>query len=85
MNNAFLHDNLTEDVYMQQPPDFIDPFLPTHVCRLKKAIKGSNKLLKHGIKLLTYLLLSMVLFNQGPILLYSFILKVALLHIFLSM
>lgn len=40
INNAFLQGKLSEDVFMQQPPGFVDPTLPNHVCKLKKAIYG---------------------------------------------
>ncbi|RVW19477.1 Retrovirus-related Pol polyprotein from transposon RE1 [Vitis vinifera] len=43
VNNAFLQGTLTEDVFMSQPPVFIDRDHPHHVCKLRKAIMASNK------------------------------------------
>ena len=40
IKNVFLHGLLTKNVYMCQPPDFVDPNFPTHVCHLKKTIYG---------------------------------------------
>jgi Reverse transcriptase (RNA-dependent DNA polymerase) len=42
LNNAFLHDDLQEQVFMSQPPSFIDPTFPTHVCLLKKSTLWSQ-------------------------------------------
>lgn len=40
VNNAFLQGHLVEDVFMAQPPDFIDRDNPSYVCKLHKAIYG---------------------------------------------
>ena len=40
VSNAFLHGYLSEDVYMQQPPDFEDARFPSHVCKLQRALSG---------------------------------------------
>ena len=40
VKTAFLHGNLTEDVYMIQAEGFVDPTSTSKVCKLKRSIYG---------------------------------------------
>lgn len=40
VNNDFLQGHLSENVYMSQPPGFVDKDNPSYVCKLRKAIYG---------------------------------------------
>lgn len=40
INNVFLQGTLTDEVYVSQPPGFVDRDQPHHVCRLNKALYG---------------------------------------------
>jgi hypothetical protein len=40
VQNVFLHGVLEEDVYMRQSPEFVDPAMPQHHCKLDKALYG---------------------------------------------
>ena len=38
ISNAFLHDDLTELIYMEQPQGFKNSAFPNHVCQLRKSL-----------------------------------------------
>ncbi|CAA7017709.1 unnamed protein product [Microthlaspi erraticum] len=40
VNNAFLQGTFTDEVYVTQPPGFVDPDRPDYVCKLNKALYG---------------------------------------------
>ncbi|GKE79749.1 retrovirus-related pol polyprotein from transposon TNT 1-94 [Tanacetum coccineum] len=40
VKTSFLNGELKEEVYVSQPEGFIDPYHPTHIYRLKKALNG---------------------------------------------
>jgi hypothetical protein len=40
VKNKILHRNLQEEIYMEQPPSYVDQTHPNLVCRLKKALYG---------------------------------------------
>ncbi|GKA32476.1 retrovirus-related pol polyprotein from transposon TNT 1-94 [Tanacetum coccineum] len=48
VKSAFLNGFINEEVYVAQPPGFIDFAKPNHVYRLKKLFTNSNKLLNLG-------------------------------------
>ncbi|GKF64655.1 ribonuclease H-like domain-containing protein [Tanacetum coccineum] len=40
VKNAFLNGDLSETVYMHQPPGFVDSRYPNHVCLLQRSLYG---------------------------------------------
>ncbi|KAK0606765.1 hypothetical protein LWI29_004059 [Acer saccharum] len=48
VNNAFLQGSLSDDVYMTQPPGFVDSTKPHHVCKLQKRFMASDRPLALG-------------------------------------
>ncbi|GAB2272659.1 hypothetical protein Dimus_038986 [Dionaea muscipula] len=58
VNNAFLQGSLSDEVYMEQPPGFLHPQHPQHVCRLQKAIYGLRQAPRAWYNELRHFLLS---------------------------
>ncbi|GJY95963.1 ribonuclease H-like domain-containing protein [Tanacetum coccineum] len=40
VKNAFLHGQLSETIYMHQPPGFVDSAHPDYVCHLQRSLYG---------------------------------------------
>ena len=58
VNNSFLHGTLSDTVYMQQPPGFVDPHHPSYVFHLHKAIYGLKQALRSWFHRLSSFLLT---------------------------
>ena len=64
VNNVFLHGQLTEQVFMQQPVGFIDQSHPQHVCALQKSIYGLKQALRAWYTALRSSLFELGFFNS---------------------
>jgi histone deacetylase 1/2 len=58
IHNIFLNGVFTEEVYMKQPPSFVDSSLPSYVCRLHKSLYGLKQASRAWYHRLSVFLLS---------------------------
>ena len=58
VSNAFLHGELKEIIYMEQPPGYQHPNHPNVVCKLQKSLYGLKQAPREWFKKLTTFLLS---------------------------
>lgn len=43
VRTAFFYGDIEEEIYIHQPPGFIDATFPNHSCLLKKALYGTRQ------------------------------------------
>jgi Reverse transcriptase (RNA-dependent DNA polymerase) len=66
INNAFLHGDLKEIIFMDQPPGFTDSVHPSNVCKLKKALYSLKQVPRAWFqKLKQFLLSNDFIFSQS--------------------
>jgi hypothetical protein len=81
IQNAFLHDFLNEDVYMKQPPGFVDSNRSDYICKLDKALYGLKQAPRAWFSRLSSKLIqlgftpnvSLFIFNKGDVQMYILI------------
>ncbi|KAF2310439.1 hypothetical protein GH714_010172 [Hevea brasiliensis] len=59
VSNAFLNGDLDDTIFMEQPPGFMDPNKPNHVCRLKRSLYGLRQAPRQRHKKLVQILVDL--------------------------
>ncbi|GKD88227.1 ribonuclease H-like domain-containing protein [Tanacetum coccineum] len=72
VTNVFLNGDLLETIYMHQPPGFVDPWYPHHVCRLQRSLYGLKQGLVPSFNDLLLMLPELDFLQVDVILLYLF-------------
>jgi histone deacetylase 1/2 len=75
IHNAFLNGVFAEEVYIKQPPGFVDFALPSHVCWLHKSLYGLKQAPRAWYTRLSDFLLSTI-FHASKVDTFLFILSV---------
>jgi len=75
IHNAFLNGVIVKEVYMKQPPGFVDPALSSYMCRLHKCLYGLKQAPRVWYTRLSDFLLS-IGFHASKVNTFLFILSV---------
>lgn len=85
VNNTFLHSTLAEEIYMSQPPGFVNETYTTHICQLHNKLMDLNKIHEHGMRNSNLILFYMHFSTLSHITFCLYVINLELCSIALSM